>query len=314
MIDRLQSLDVLRAGTVLVIMALGPAAVPEAVYGLLLFVMGAAVVPAFDRRWAAGQTAGEIALHVAGRTIALSLIGLFVSNGVRLDAAASRVPYVVWNGAVILALLALWLELPGQGLRWRGRIVWLRVMAVLVLLAAAVFYRSTYGTRLALGDRGIRGGIAGAYGVAAGLHGWCRGTRLGTWPAFVAVVAWNAGYHLGFSALPVLGNGAAASIALAGVVAGEQLAAHRRAVLVVLPVLMLAAAFVLRMRFPIPGILSTPNGCLVASAAATAALLLLFMATDGRGGSRWAEPLARVGRHALTLGLVSALVHALLRG
>jgi heparan-alpha-glucosaminide N-acetyltransferase len=288
----------------------------DVIYPAFLFMVGTALPLAFDRRHREGVSTDQLVVHVLVRAFVLSVIGLVQMNGRNLDAAASGIPYAVWNAAALTALILAWAHDPrpvsGRAPVWR----FVRPIAVVVLIVLVALYRSKYGGWLQPGHRGILGAIGSAYLVSAGLYGWTGGRRLGLGVAFFVLVLWNVGTHLDFSTLPVIGNASAASIVMAGVLAAVVLQAERRAgrrvlVLAVFAAGMAAAAAILAPYFQVSKIASTPSWCLYSAAITTVLLIVFHAAIDVRGWTEWARPLLPAGRNALLVYLLPDIFYAL---
>jgi predicted acyltransferase len=350
---RLVSLDALRGFVVLVMIFVNDVAsvaglpwwmyhIPPGAFGLtfvdvvypaFLFMVGTAIPLALERRRREGMSPGALARHVALRGVALSVIGLLQMNGRELDPVASGVPYALWNAAVLSAMILAWTQDP-QAEGRRARVLrLLRLVSIAVLVVLVALYRSKHGGWLHFGNRGILGSIGAAYVVAAGLHAWTRRTWAGAIAAFVSLVLWNVGTRVGVTPLPIVGNGAAASVVMAGVLAcrwlqsapraqsaqavqpappAQWVAVARRAMaLGGFAAAMTLAAIALAPRFHVAKIGATPSWCLYSAAITTVLLIFFYMAIDVRGWIAWAGPLLPAGRNALVVYLLPDIFYAI---
>ena len=320
----------------------------DVVYPAFLFMVGTAIPLALERRQREGMSAGALARHVAVRGVALSVIGLLQMNGRELDPVASGVPYALWNAAVLSAMILAWTQdrrrddptnrriddpsgdassdpADSQSEVRRARLLRiLRLVSIVVLVVLVALYRSRHGGWLHFRNRGILGSIGAAYVVAAGLHAWTRRTWAGAIAAFVGLVLWNVGTRVGVTPLPIVGNGAAASVVMAGVLAcrwlqSAPLAPPAQAVAVARRLMALGgfaaamtlAALALAPRFHVAKIGATPSWCLYSAAITTVLLIFFYMAIDFRGWIAWARPLLPAGRNALVVYLLPDIFYAI---
>lgn len=286
----------------------------DVVYPAFLFMVGAAIPLAIERRLQEGRPAGEVATHVALRGLALNVIGLLQMNGRDL-APSSPVPYAVWNAAVLVAVILAWAHDPDAAGRRAGVLRVLRVVSIVVLVVLVALYRSKYGGWLQIGNRGILGAIGAAYVVAAGLHGWTRRAPVALFGAFAALVLWNVGIRVGFTPLPIIGNGAAASVAVAGVVTARMLLAReplvaRLAGLAGFAAGMALGGAALAPHFGVAKLKATPSWCLYSAAVTVVLLIFFYVAIDIRGWTAWARPLLPAGRNALLIYLLPDVFYA----
>jgi predicted acyltransferase len=186
---RLQSLDVLRGLDVLLMLFVNEMAgvratpawlrhVPSGVDGMtitdvvfpaFLFIAGMAIPLALGRRVARGESRMAIWRHVAVRTAALLIMGVFMVNAE--EGSAPGFPIHVWNLVASLGLLMVW-HVPTRSPRTSVERA-VTVAGLLLLAGAALTYRSaTVGGIVQMRPHwwGILGLIGWAYFVGASLY------------------------------------------------------------------------------------------------------------------------------------------------
>jgi predicted acyltransferase len=341
---RIASLDALRGFTVLFMLFVNDAAsvrdlpwwlyhMPHGINGLtpvdvvfpaFLFMVGAAIPLAIDRRRAAGASRPELAWHAVTRALALVLMGVVVMNGRTLSPAISGVPYGVWNGLALSALVLAWWSDPKADAGRQRLIRVVRMAAVVTLVILAVTFRSKTPAEhhgwFDFRDWSILGIIGWSYLYAALTYLWTRGNRLALFAALAAFVTWNAIARL--DVVPVswlaaefstFGRAGALSAVVAGIVATRLLLADgtagRRLGMLVAYALGLTVAAVALLQFGVSKDGATPSYELFCSAITTVLLVAFYYAIDVRGA--WSgRPFLSAGRNALVVYLIPDIFYA----
>ena len=304
----------------------------DVVFPAFLFITGMSIPLAVERRLARGQTRLAIFRHVAARSVALVVMGVFMVNAEQGIAAGWLSP-PAWNILMTLALLAVWTEQP-EG-RPGGRARALRAAGLAALGALALVYRSTdIAGPMQFTPRwwGILGLIGWAYLAAASacLLAGRRPAALGGLVAllycvYLADAAGQSGWFAAMRPYIAVGSvfGTHAAIAVSGAVLTALLREHDtagrpRAVFVWTACgygLALAAAGLLlhdlrqlHQAFWINKPLATPAWGLLSAAATCGAWVLVFAAADVRGWQRWPTGLLVAGQNALLAYLLAPLL------
>jgi heparan-alpha-glucosaminide N-acetyltransferase len=310
-------------------------ALADVVFPAFLFITGMSIPLALERRLARGQTRLAIWRHVATRSVALVVMGVFMVNAEQGIAAGWLSP-PAWNILMTLALLVVWTERPDG--RSTGTTSVIRAAGLAALVALAFVYRSTdIAGPVQFTPRwwGILGLIGWAYLVAASA---CLlvGRRPAALVGCVALLyclyladagggtSWLSVVRPYFAIGSLLGSHAA--IAVSGAVLTTLLREHDaagrpRTVFVGTACaygLALAAAGLLlhelrhlHQAFWINKPLATPAWGLLSAAATCAAWVLVFVAADVRGWRRWPNGLLVAGQNALLAYLLAPLLLSL---
>jgi heparan-alpha-glucosaminide N-acetyltransferase len=340
---RLRSLDALRGLTILVMVFVndlaGVAGVPawmkhvprsvdgmtfvDVVFPAFLFIVGAAIPLALDRRLALEDGQKGLWRHVLGRTLGLVAIGLLMASA---DAMGEdgRLSPALWSLLLYLGVFLTWNAGAGQ----RARVLRLVGLALLVLLmplyrgegpASFIELRPTWW--------GILGLIGWAYLVACAVYVAVGRSLTGLVAAipllYCLYIADAAGAFGGWSWLAIgstLGSHAAVVVtgAAFGVVLGIRSSPAAQwarvawcfaaaAALAVAAELLHAARGIDRM-FIINKILATPPWCLWSSALTLGLWLVLYLLVDVRQGS--ADFLETAGQNALTAYLLAPVLES----
>jgi heparan-alpha-glucosaminide N-acetyltransferase len=297
----------------------------DVVFPAFLFMVGAAIPLAMDRRRAEGVSVLVLLRHVVLRSAALVVMGLFVMNGRQLDPVAAGVPYGVWNGLMLAALLLAWLSDPKADAGRQRVIRTVRVVAVVVLVILAATFRSktpaAHGGWFDLTNWSVLGTIGWAYLTAATLCLWTRGHRVAMGTAFIALVAWNVGTRLGIAPVVFLArhfypvaNGGAASAVVAGILAAQLLLRERpprrRLAELAIYAAGLALGGVALLSFGVSKGDKTPSYELFCAAITAVLLALFYQAIDVR--AVWSgRPFLSAGRNALMVYLIPDIFYAI---
>lgn len=116
----------------------------DVVFPAFLFVMGMSVPLALRRHLAAGSSRVALWRRVAGRTLALLIMGLFMAG--RDDNTGWRPNW--WIGLMYLCFFAVWSVPPAEPGWRRGLFTATRALGIAGLVALAVVYRGPGGERL----------------------------------------------------------------------------------------------------------------------------------------------------------------------
>jgi hypothetical protein len=160
----------------------------DVVFPCFLFVVGMSVPFAVERRYARGLTGESTIGHILSRTLALLVMGAFITNSeARLSPDVSYRIGVYWF-VMVGAFFCIWNQYPPTGDIVRKRLyAALKVTGVIALLCLAVTFRSTKGD--VFGARwGILGSIGWTYLVCALIYVFTRDRLKYLVPAWVVFV------------------------------------------------------------------------------------------------------------------------------
>lgn len=155
----------------------------DTIFPAFIFCMGASVVLAIEHRYRKGDTTLQVIAHVAVRTVALVVMGLFTLNCTGFDAGLS---YPAFSALMVVGFFLVWGVYPvATGVR-RGVYTAMKWTGVL-LLAGLVLYCDMHGKPFSVGWWGILGLIGWTYAVCAVIYLFVR-SRIAVMGAVWAVV------------------------------------------------------------------------------------------------------------------------------
>ncbi|MDR1499862.1 MAG: DUF5009 domain-containing protein [Tannerellaceae bacterium] len=309
----------------------------DVVFPCFLFVVGMSIPLAIERRYAKGLTGESTVGHILSRTLALLVMGAFISNSeARLSPGVSYRIGVYWF-LMVGAFFCIWNQYPPAKDAARKRLyVVLKVVGLVVLLFLAVTFRSTKGD--VFGARwGILGSIGWTYLVCALIYVFTRDRLrylLPAWIVFVLICILGSRMneahggeailtlpHPNFynDALGILhiGNGALPAFTMGGVI----LSIISRRVIglpqwkkltgaLLLAAILLAAGVASRQFWILSKISATPSWVFCVSAIAVALYgILSFLASRGKAG--WFDLIKPAGTATLTTYTIPYLAYGL---
>jgi predicted acyltransferase len=140
----------------------------DVVFPAFLFIVGLSLPYAIDHRRKKGDSEGQLVMHVATRTIALLVMGVFLVNGETINAPAMGMPKFLWYPLSCLSFILIWNVYPKTA---KKTLVYAaKAVGIITLVTLAFLYRGGEGgsERFAPQWWGILGLIGWAY-LASGL-------------------------------------------------------------------------------------------------------------------------------------------------
>lgn len=156
-----------------------------------LFIVGMSIPFAIANRRKKGDNLPRLLFHIASRTVALLMMGLFLVNGENINAQATGMPRVVWYTFSCVSFILIWNVYSPTVKPWVKRA--LQATGIGILLVLAFMYKGGEATNLESFSTywwGILGLIGWSYLVSAlvtALAGNKHYVILGTWVLFCIV-------------------------------------------------------------------------------------------------------------------------------
>ncbi len=163
----------------------------DVVFPCFLFVVGMSIPFAIERRYSKGLSGESTIGHIFSRTLALLIMGAFITNSEARLSPESPYPIGVYWILMVAAFIMIWNQYPRTEDRTRKRVFTaLKVLGVLILGYLAITFRSTEGHVFAA-RWGILGSIGWTYLVCALIYVFTRDRLkylIPIWLGFVAVL------------------------------------------------------------------------------------------------------------------------------
>ncbi len=308
--------------------------ITDVVFPGFLFIVGLALPLAVSGRQRRGEPVWR---HIAARTAALLVMGLFMVNAEEAMASGGVWPHL-WNVLAMVALLFIW-RMPPSAADGKGPDLY-RLAGIGMLLTLGVVYHREGATsliHLRPSWWGILGLIGWAYLVAASVYLLAHGREAVIVAAiallYVVTLADGADRVGALTAVrPLLPVGSAlaahGAVTLSGALLGLMLMRHRalgpasspyrmaavgatHAVVLAAAGLLLHTLADLSPIFWFSKIKATVPWCLLSSAWTAAAWTVLYLIADAWGFKRWPRAVAPASENALPIYLVAPLLLSL---
>jgi len=276
----------------------------DTVFPAFLFIVGMSIPLAVRHRISKGDSITALLGHIAVRSLALLVMGLFLVNGENINPGATGMSRGAWNAVCCTCFILIWNSWPATVPPILKHS--LRVIGVAVLVWMAWRFRSGEAAALkGFGTHwwGILGLIGWAYLVSAVMYVLVRRqpwALLGIWLFFlVNCILGHSGYLSGLpwweTLLSPLGGGAMPVLVLGGVLltitllhyTEKQQSGKLIGIILAIAVLLIAAGFALRPAWGISKIRATPAWVLICSGITTAVFALVYWITDRRRINWW---------------------------
>ncbi len=275
----------------------------DTVFPAFLFIVGMSIPLAVRHRISKGDTVPALLWHIAGRSLALLVMGLFLVNGEYINPIATGMSRGAWNSICCTCFILIWNSWPATVPAWLK--ISLRLIGIVVLGWMAWCFRSGEAgeQRFATHWWGILGLIGWAYLVSAVVYVLARRNAwvlLGAWLFFL--VNCILGHSGSLSTLPwwetllsPLGGGAMPALVLGGVLLTTILLQYTAkkepikliGIILTIAVLLIAAGFALRPAWGISKIGATPAWVLICSGITVGVFALVYWITDLKQINWW---------------------------
>jgi heparan-alpha-glucosaminide N-acetyltransferase len=291
----------------------------DVVFPVFLFIVGLSIPYAISNRTARGDSTAGIMLHIAERSFALLLMGLFIVNLENINGTLLPIDRRLWQVSMILAFFLIWNAYPAETSGSR-RFLYVKAGGYLLLVVLAILYRSGTAEEPAwmkVHWWGILGLIGWAYVVCAVVYTILRDRPtpiLMTWLFFVGFnVAEFAGYLDPLNTFKEYvwpaNDASMAAFTMAGVCATVLLRSgifSRRSAMVYvyaligIGLLCLLSALELRPYWGISKIRATPAWVGMCTGISFIVYAFLYLLTDVKGVVAWSNWLKPAGVATLT--------------
>lgn len=294
----------------------------DIIFPCFLFIVGMAVPYAIRNRIEKGEKPSRVLVHIALRSVALLVMGLFTVNRDTLNAEATGIPRQGFTLLMIAAFFLIWNVYPKVKDWKRYLYLGLQILGIFILAFLAIHYRGGENGLSTLKPQwwGILGLIGWAYLFTATIYLFARKSMwllMGFWALFTLLnIAEHAGwFQLGF--FP--GGGSLQGFTFAGIAASllldQATTPEKRRQLplyyLLAAVTLLVVGFALRNAFIISKIQATPTWVFLCNGIAFAFLALIYYLVDLKGKAQWFDLIKPAGTSTLTCYLVPYVWYSL---
>jgi len=292
----------------------------DVVFPAFLFIVGMSVPFAINSRLAKGDTFWQLQRHIAWRTLGLWVLGIFMVNAEKVNAAATGMSGAAWSLLFYISAILVWnvYKFKNAWLSWCFK----GVGMIGLIILALIFRGGEDGTeRLTPDWWGILGLIGWAYLYACIIYQVFKGVA----GAIMLMIAVCIGYYI-LCKQPFMGewswltsqagHAAHTAIVLSGMLLtlfyfdedlglkGSKLVSRVTGYFA----LLLIAGMLLRPAYKLSKIQATPSWCLYSSAICVAIFSLLYFLIDVKQVSKWTAFFRPAGSNPLLTYILPDIV------
>jgi len=299
----------------------------DVIFPAFLFIVGLSVPFAIQNRLRKGSSTQSIAIHIAGRAIALLVMGFFhVNLGNYSDAAL--LPRWLWEILITFSFFLIWLDYPKSA--GKNRVVYLKTTGISLLVLLALLYVGNADGGGEIGMRpqwwGILGLIGWTYLISSSVFLFSKGRVLVQVAAFLFFIFFNCAAHSGWlSSLDIVkeyiwivGDGSMPALTIAGVITALMYnklgTANKYFWLFILAgaLAMLAFGLYTRPLWGISKIRATPPWVGICTGISMISFAVITYLTEIRGIKSWYNVIKAAGTSTLTCYLIPYIHEAIL--
>lgn len=294
--------------------------VSDIVFPCFLFIVGMAIPYAIRNRISKGESNQQILFHIALRSVALLVMGIFTVNISDLNVQASglsREWFEIW---MVVAFFLIWNVYPkAEG--GKKYLFWgLQALGVAILIALALIFKGGDGTgHMTHQWWGILGLIGWTYLITASIYLFARKSTvllLVLWGIFTLI---NIAEHAHWFKTPIPGGGAFQGFAFAGIAASllldratsSQMKQRLPLIYAASGIVLVAAGLVLHNFFIISKIQATPTWVFLCNGIAFGFLALIYFVVDLKGKASWFNLIKPAGTSTLTCYLIPYVYYSI---
>ncbi|QRQ99907.1 heparan-alpha-glucosaminide N-acetyltransferase domain-containing protein [Dyadobacter sandarakinus] len=300
----------------------------DAVFPAFLFIVGLSIPFAISNRRRKGDTPRTITLHIAERSFALLLMGIFLVNFENINGDAMVISKYVWEILMVIAFLLIWNVYP-QNPERKALYTGLKIGGVVLLIGLAAIYKGGDAASLSwMGTHwyGILGLIGWSYLLCAMVHlvaGESILLNVAGWLFFVLFNLASFAELLSFldgirEHVWIVGSGSMPAMTMGGVVASviyrkyvkDGISRSFLLILCVLGILCFLYGFGTRPFWGISKIRATPAWVGICSGISFVAFAFFFWLVDLQKKKDWAAIFRPAGVATLTCYLVPYVWYA----
>ena len=309
----------------------------DVVFPVFLFVVGMSIPFAIERRYAKGETGESTIRHILSRTLALLVMGAFITNSEARLSPEVNYSIGIYFILMVVAFIFIWNHYPYTENPKRKQLYSiLKIIGIIILFFLAVTFRSKKGEVFGA-HWGILGTIGWTYMLCAFIYMYTR-ERLKylilVWIVFMTICVLGSKMNEAWDGISILsiprpnfyndmlnilhvGNGTSAALATGGIILSlittkyMGTSRQKKAWLTILAVVILLLAGIFSRQFWILAKLSgTPTLIFYISAIAVGTYALLnWLAETGRAG--WLKVIKPAGTATLTCYLMPYVAYGL---
>lgn len=297
----------------------------DIVFPCFLFILGMSIPYAINNRRKKGESDLQICKHIALRTIALVVLGLFTVNSPDYSEKLSGLSREWYVLMMLISFFLVWNSYEKDKLYKKITFTTLQIAGICTMIFLAIIYRgeghNNEVTYFGIKWWGILGLIGWTYFAAALIYLFSKKSPI-LWASVGLLfftlfnIAANAEWISNLTHLDTknwfIGNGAFHSFTLTGVIASLVLTKYHQGdnkrnlylFFIISAMILLLAGIISRNFFIISKIWATPTWVFICSGLACFIFVLTYWLTDVKGYTKWSDIIRPAGTSTLTCYLM----------
>ena len=293
----------------------------DIVFPCFLFIVGMSIPYAMRNRLARGENYHQVLRHIALRSFALLVMGVFTVNINNLNVEASGLSREAFQILMVIGFFLIWNVYPKSENRKKYLYLGMQLTGVLLLILLVYFFK---GGKDGMGLMtpqwwGILGLIGWTYLITAPIYLFARKSPVLLLLFWFLFTLLNIAEHARWLHTPIPGGGAFQGFAFAGIAASlltdrADTKGKRQKLpflYIGIGILLLLAGFALRNFFIISKIQATPTWVFLCNAIAFGFFAVIYFVVDMKGKGNWFNLIKPAGTSTLTCYLIPYVYYSL---
>jgi len=293
----------------------------DIVFPCFLFIVGMSIPYAMRNRLARGENYHQVLRHIALRSFALLVMGVFTVNINNLNVEASGLSREAFQILMVIGFFLIWNVYPKSENRKKYLYLGMQLTGVLLLILLVYFFK---GGKDGMGLMtpqwwGILGLIGWTYLITAPIYLFARKSPVLLLLFWFLFTLLNIAEHARWLHTPIPGGGAFQGFAFAGIAASlltdRADTTEKRQKLpflyIGIGILLLMAGFALRNFFIISKIQATPTWVFLCNAIAFGFFAVIYFVVDMKGKGNWFNLIKPAGTSTLTCYLIPYVYYSI---
>ena len=293
----------------------------DIVFPCFLFIVGMSIPYAMRNRLARGENYHQVLRHIALRSFALLVMGVFTVNINNLNVEASGLSREAFQILMVIGFFLIWNVYPKSENRKKYLYLGMQLTGVLLLILLVYFFKGGMDGMGLMTPQwwGILGLIGWTYLITAPIYLFARKSPVLLLLFWFLFTLLNIAEHAHWLHTPIPGGGAFQGFAFAGIAASlltdrADTKGKRQKLpflYIGIGILLLLAGFALRNFFIISKIQATPTWVFLCNAIAFGFFAVIYFVVDMKGKGNWFNLIKPAGTSTLTCYLIPYVYYSL---
>ncbi len=294
----------------------------DVIFPAFMFIIGLSIPHAIKARIKKGDSKGQVLIHIASRSFALIVMGVFMVNLENMDDSAMMIDKYVWQLLMFFAFVMIWNNYKNPKVFGLIPPLILKTVGWVLLIFLATTYQGAGGKWMLIHWWGILGLLGWSYLISAILYLILGDRTVATAMVCVIFLVLNINEFLGGLNLKLIISASNYLSVLLGMLTtliygefAKRENGWKTAIVWLsgIAIVLLAFGFLTRPEWGISKIRATPSWTTICGAISMISFILLLIIADVKALTNWAKPIAAGGYATLTCYLIPYLVYSLVK-